>query len=289
MSDVVIKQNDPITKNNQKITDVSNVIPNITKQVKIFYDKALAINTVEQRPFSCSDYPNLSGENYRQYIQKLRPVLEKTHNSRPAFYKIKGVYLSGDSHKITVSPTGDAADLIAILKSLKSQPAKIHDIKIKINACIHEGLIQKGCTPHEQNNSILVKNLPVTDNNMTLKALVYPKIIQIDVGCSYKPIVYDVKSLLYLCEILAQASMSLMHLSGCTLPPVNEWMITHYHLNKDGNYAINGQTFHFTVGDVSTGLIRYYSKSMPDGTLIPRVEQITTPSTSLFEEMKNVI
>jgi len=289
MSDTVCKKSNHYTKNNQKITDVSNVIPDITKQVKIFYDKALKINTLEHRPFSCEDYPNLSKGNYRQYIQKLRPVLEKTHNSRPAFYKIKGEYLPGDSHQITFSPTGDAPDLIDILKSLKDQPAKIHDIKLKINASIHEELKKTGCTPNKKNNSILIKNLPVNDNNIVLKALVYPKTIQIDVACSYKPLVYDGKTLLYLHEILAQVSIHLFHFSGCELPPVYDWIITHYHLNKDGNYAINGQNFHFTVGEVSTGLIRYYSKLMQDGTKIPRVEQIVTPSISLFEEMKKVI
>jgi len=115
MSDIVCKRNDHYTKNNEKITDVGNVIPNITKQVKIFYDKALKINIVENRPFSCEDYPNLSKENYRQYILKLRLVIEKVRNSRPAFYKIKGVYLPGDSHKITISPMGDATDLIETL------------------------------------------------------------------------------------------------------------------------------------------------------------------------------
>ena len=289
MSDIVCKRNNHYTKNNQKVTDVGNVIPEMTKQVKIFYDKALKINTVEHRPFSCEDYLNLSKVNYRQYIRKLRPVLEKVRNSRPAFYKIKSVYLPGDSHKITISPMGDAADLIEILKSLKDQPAKIHDIKLKINASIHEKLKQKGCTPNKKNNSILIKNLPVTDNNIILKALIYPKTIQIDVACSYKPIVFDVKTLLYLHEILAQASMHLLHLSSCKLPTVNDWIITHYHLNKDGNCAINGQNFHFTVGEVSTGLIRYYSKLMPDGTTIPRVEKIQTPSIPFFEEIKKAM
>ena len=93
MSDIVCKKSYHYTKNNQKITDVSNSIPDITKQVKIFYDKALKINILEHRPFSCEDYLNLSKVNYRQYIRKLRPVLEKVRNSRPAFYKIKGVYL----------------------------------------------------------------------------------------------------------------------------------------------------------------------------------------------------
>jgi len=289
MSDIVCKKSNHYTKNNQKITDVNNVIHDITKQVKIFYDKALKINTIEHRPFSCEDYPNLSKGNYRQYIKKLRPVLEKVRNSRPAFYKIKGGYLPGDSHKITFSPMGDALDLIDILKSLKDQPPKIHDIKLKINASIHEELKQTGCTPNKKNNSILITNLPVNDNNIVLKALVYPKTIQIDVACSYKPLVYDGKTLLYLLEILAQVSIHLFHFSGCKLPPVYDWIITHYHLNKDGNYAINGQNFHFTVGEVSTGLIRYYSKLMQDGTKIPRVERIVTPSISLFEEMKKVI
>lgn len=271
------------------VTDNRHANHPLSRTLRNFLSECKKINEKEYRPFSYLDFQQLSKNNFRQRIRRCKGYLEVVIPSHPTFYKLKGIELPGDFRRVTFKPTGGGSQLIDILESLEDQPAKIHDIKLKLNSEIHQALVEKGCTPHPRNNCIQIRHIPITDNNIVIKALVYPKTIQIDVACSYKPIVYDVGSLLYLTEILKEASMYLTTLSGIILAPVKDWVITHYHLNKDGSYEINGQDFHFTMEQISNGLIRYYSKLMPDGTKIVRLEQIQTPSIPVFKVMQKVI
>jgi len=156
------------------------------------------------------------------------------------------------------------------------------------NSELHTALLDKGLTKDYHNHSIKI-NFDSTDSNVTTKILVYPNTIQIDLGCTYKPLIYDPKSIWYLHEHLAKISYHLTGLSGVLLPTVDTWIITHWHFNKDGTESFNGQNFHHTIDDVNTGLIRFYSKTMEDGTIIPRLEQIQTPHNSLEEEMKRAM
>jgi len=180
-------------------------------------------------------------------------------------------------------------EFVKLLSTLKDQPAKIHDIKIRIdNSELHEMLLQKGCHKDRHNHSIKV-NFETIDNNITTKVLIYPKTIQVDIGCTYKPLIYDIKTIWYLHEHLSKISYHLTGLSGVILPTVDNWIITHYHFNKDGSEAYNGQNFHYTVEDVNTGFIRFYSKLMKNGKSIPRLEKIQTPQTPLKDEMKRAM
>jgi len=175
-----------------------------------------------------------------------------------------------------------------LLSMLKQQTPMIHDIKIKIETDqLHESLVSKGLTVHENNHSIKI-NFDSDDNNIVTKILVYPNTVQIDIGCIYKPLVYDSKTIWYLHEHLSKISYHLSLISGVILPSVEQWIVTHQHMNKDG-LSFNGQAFHFTVEEVNTGLIRFYSKKMPDGTQIPRLEQIQTPQNSIEDEMKRAM
>jgi len=176
-----------------------------------------------------------------------------------------------------------------LLLLLGQEEPKIHDIKVKVeNNELHHILVSQGATVDDHNHSIKI-NFDSNDNNVTTKILVYPKTIQIDIGCTYKPLVYDVKTFFYLHEHLSKISYHLFTLSGVSLPPADEWIFTHYHMNKDGSVAWNGQSFHFTVEEVGSGMIRFYSKKMQDGTVIPRLEQIQTPQNSLDQEMKKAM
>ncbi len=183
---------------------------------------------------------------------------------------------------------GDGSQLVEILESIQGQPAKIHDIKVQCHSsAMHAALVAQGSAPLASNKSITVK-IPVSNKNILIKALVYPKTIQFDVACSYKPLVKDKRSLEYLTDILEEASTWLREQTGVTLPSVLQWIITHYHLNKDGQLAINGRDFHITVEDNSNVFTRYYSKQI-EGKTIARLEQIRTPRVSLLEFMKEAV
>lgn len=271
---------------NYSVTNNSNYHC-LTRTQKNFLKKGKKINLQEKRAFSYEDYDMKPG-TFRQYIYRLKPYIEIQKKSIPTYYKIKGISLPLDSHLVTPKPMGDAQQLITILESLKNQPAKIHDIKIQFASDIHKGLVEKGSTINPSNHSIKITNIPTTDNNIVLIAMVYPKTTQLNVGCTYKPIVYDVDSLLYLMEILGQASMSIFGISGIHPPNVKDWMVTQYHFNKD-SVALDGKSFHITLGELSSGLIRYYTKILQNGSTIARVEQIRSPNISILDMMKEVV
>jgi hypothetical protein len=274
-----------ITKdNNSQVTLDSNTLPRAQKE---FYEKAKSINENEQRPFSFLDFKELKPNNFRHIIHKLKPQLEIVTKGHPTFYKIKGIELPGNSHRVTFVPMGLANNLVSLLSSLKDQPAKIHDIKIKVKTRIYDDLKSKGFLINPKNHGIIIRNIPVHDNNLKVHALIYPELIQIDVGCTYRPIVFDTGSLLYLSQSLSDCAFHIGCLAGAPIPlPVKDWIVTHYHLNKDGSYGIDCQDFHFTIGEVTAGMIRYYSKIMPDGTKIQRLEEIQTPQKPIFELIK---
>ena len=250
-------------------------------------DKAYTINVDGHRPFCVADYPLLSSTNFRRIIHELGDNIERVGNSRPQFYKLKGIKLPGDTRKVTLEPMGvQEEEFQKILAKLKDQPPAIHDVKIRIdNSELHSALLNKRYSKNKHNHSIKV-NFEGFDNNTTTKILVYPNTIQVDIGCTYKPLVYNIKTIWYLHEHLSKISYHLTGLSGVILPSVDNWIITHYHYGKDGLEAINGQSFHHTIEDVNTGLIRFYSKLMKNGERIPRLEQIQTPQNSLSDEMK---
>jgi len=280
-----------VSKSNGLEVTPSNSLP---KSLMQFVETAHEINTKYQKPFCYKDFPNLKESNFRKIIFKLSHepynIIERVGKGNPQFYKLRGLKLAGDSHKVTVEGMGVGVDsLINLLSKIKEQPLKIHDIKVKIsNNELHDALVCKGSSVNEKNHSIKI-NFESFDNNVTTKILVYPNTVQIDIGCTYKPLIYDISTVWFLHEHLSKISYHLSWLSGVFLPSVDSWIITHWHFGKDGAEAFNGQNFHYTINDVNTGLIRFYSKSYPDGTAKPRLEQIQTPHTTLRDEMKKAM
>jgi len=261
-----------------------------SRSLQQFIDRAYIINVEEHNAFCVDDYPNLSKCNFRSIIRKLGDDIERVGNGRPQFYKLRGIKLPGDTRKVTLEPMRVQEEhFVELISKLKEQPPRIHDIKIRIDDSeLHKELLQKGYSKDKHNHSIKI-NFEGIDNNVTTKILVYPNTIQVDIGCTYRPIVYDPETVWYLHEHLSKVSYHLTGLSGVILPTVNNWIITHWHFNKDGTTAYNGQNFQYTIEDVNTGLIRFYSKLMENGERIPRLEQIQTPQNSLADEMKRAM
>ena len=277
------------------LTQDSNTKPvtlghTFSRSLQQFVDRAYDINVKEQRPFCIVDYPNLTHVNFRRIIRKLGDNIERVGKGRPQFYKLRGIKLPGDTRKITLEPMRvQEEEFEKILATLKNQPPMIHDIKIRIdNSELHTRLLEKGCSKDKNNHSIKI-NFEGIDNNVITKILVYPKTIQVDISCTYRPLIYNIDTVWYLHEHLAKVSYHLTGLSGIVLTTVNNWIITHWHFNKDGTTAYNGQNFHYTIEDVNTGLIRFYSKLMKNDERIPRLEQIQTPQNSLEDEMKRAM
>lgn len=272
-------------ENNDSITINFNVLQRGPRE---FLRRALRINKEEQRPWCYVDFPNLSRGNFRQYILKVKPFIEVVIPGKPTFYKIKGISLPGDSRRITLNPMG-GEQFFTILDSLKFKDSCIHDITIKINnSVLHRKLLLSGKAPDKTNDSFLLPP-PKIDNNITTKILVYSETILLHLGCTYRPLIYDSATIWHLHEYLSKISYWLHVVLEVLLPPVHEWICTHYHFGKDGSQKLSGQSFNFEFNEVTNGLIRFYSKKMLDGTIIPRLEAAITPNRNIEDEMKKTL
>lgn len=279
-------------KYNETITFPTNTYNvNLTESLIRFVDHALKINLVEQRPWSLNDF-NLKSNNFRQKLRSLKNIIEKVVGGHPSYYKIKGVNLPGDSHSITFRPMGVNEQLREYMNELKDQPPMIHDIRFRINTKdIYDSLFNKGLTPNSNNNSILFPIPTSFDPAYTLQLLAYPKHTQLIVGCTFRPIIYDVRGILDLSALLGRVIETLVNFIAepISIPSISHWICTQYHFNKDGSAELSGQDFHFTFENVSGEMIRIYSKRFPNGSKKVRLEKIVTPKATLQEEFENVM
>ena len=102
----------------------------VTKSQKKFLKEAIRINIDENRPFDCYDFSLMSRTNFRQMIYRLGSVIAIGYKSNPCYYRVKGTPWKKRLPIAKNKTTG--ATMIELLKKLKDQPPKIHDIKLKI-------------------------------------------------------------------------------------------------------------------------------------------------------------
>jgi len=180
--------------------------------------------------------------------------------------------------------------IIDILKKLRQQPPSIHDLKLKFESDLHSKLLDQDYQVIPSNHGIILK-LPRLDSNIVVKILVYPHTTQVDIGCTFKPFVYDISGVLQLTALLGRITQLISLLAGpdVEIPEINKWIVTHYHFGKDGKEEYNGQSFHRSYEEVANGFVRFYSKKMDNGRTIPRIEQIQTPHDSLDKAISNII
>lgn len=274
------------TKSNGFVTNKTNGY-GITKKQKQFLDKAKDINIISRRPFSCSDFPEFSDSNFRQMIHRLKEHIEIIVKSNPCFYKVRGVQLGRSDGFVTDHPTGEK--LIWMLNQLKNQPASIHDIKIQFDSNLYETVSKIPKIETNPKNKGIFLNCELISGYPT-KLLIYPTKIQIDIACTFNPIIYDNQGAIFLIILLTNLQNFLISLgkSHVQIPDFRQWIITHYHFGKDGKEEWNGESFHITIAAAFDGLTRYYSKTMPNGKKIPRGEQIRTPKIMISDELEKM-
>ncbi|MBI3639689.1 MAG: hypothetical protein HY223_05170 [Thaumarchaeota archaeon] len=275
-------------KSNRSVTDRRN---GSRYDIDQFYKRALYICEKEKRPFSFTDYENLTQGNFRQYIHRSRDKIETVKKGRPTLYKVKGIELAGDSHRITNRGTGGIPEFDHLLESLRDQPPMIHDIHLKFESDVHSKLVSMGLSVNPTNHAIENLRYASLDNNINTKILVYPKLTLIIIGCTLKPFIYDISGVLSLFSHLSQVQFYLSGLTNheSTIPDVKTWIVTRYDFNKDGSESVSGGPFCREFENVSTGLIRFYLKKMPNGERIPRLEQTRTPGKSISDIVEEIL
>ncbi|MFZ1077922.1 MAG: hypothetical protein WAN47_10890 [Nitrosotalea sp.] len=259
--------------------------------IEQFYKRALSICETGKRPFCFKDFDDISPGNFRQYVHRSGSKIEIVKKGRPTLYKVRGIELAGDSHRITNRVTGVNPEFEHLLESLRDQPPMIHDIHLKFESELHSSLVSKGLSVNPTNHAIENIRYAALDNNIKTKILVYPYTTQIIIGCTCKPIIYDASGIWSLFSYLSQVQFHLSELTNhqVVIPEVKTWIVTRYDFNKDGSESVIGGPFCMEFQDVSNGLIRFYLKKMPNGERIPRLEQTRTPNKSISDIVQEIL
>src|SRR6185437_1146051 len=82
-------------------------------------------------------------------------------------------------------------NMLKFFSSLEEAIPSIHDVKIKFTSDLHYHLVHLDFPTNKNNNGIKIE-IPTEDKNIIIKALVYPKTVQVDIGCTFRPFSCDI-------------------------------------------------------------------------------------------------
>lgn len=183
---------------------------------------------------------------------------------------------------IQIPKEGMGVDLIQYIMDADNTTPALHDIKIKFESDLHKYLASKNLPVNQKNQSIKI-TIPTNNPNVTVKALVYPKTIQLDVGCTDEAYSDDDAGKKQLALLLSSTWQYLCEYSGhrAEIPEPFNWIITHYHYGKDGKMEYDGKKFHITAYNALGEFIRAYSKTLLDGSTIVRIEKVRTEKITI--------
>ena len=189
-----------------------------------------------------------------------------------------------------IDKKGMGGNLIKYILDAQKSPAALHDIKITLHSNLHRYLVEQGYLPNKHNKMIkLEMNNPYFTS---VKFIIYPKTITIDIGCSTEPITYLPAGGIRLSSLLAKVQHFLCEQSShnAIIEPIEKWCLIHHHKNQDGKITYQGEGFHILIENLLGGIIRAYSKRFADGSIFVRIEEIKTEKilvTKLLEYMKH--
>jgi len=186
--------------------------------------------------------------------------------------------------RIESKDTGvDNNKILSIIKNALKQPPSLHDITIKLDSDLHHYLISLGYNPKTANKLVQL-DLQTNDDETTVKASVYPKIIQIHIACSNKPFPITDEGKQRLLSLLGQILAQMCQLSEhkAKFQKISLWVITHYHHGQDSLISYNGAKFEMTMEKATENFSRVYDKEI-DGQRIIRIEEIMTPKCTVEE------
>ena len=260
------------------ICNANGIVP--TQSQMKFIKKGLEINVIRKSWWSYQDFA-MSQVNFRQMVHRLKKIIIKEINSRPAFYRFKGIEVPGSVTKMYTGGEGVSAHFEKLLLDLKHQPPCMHDLRIHTTTNLYDKLCLRGMLPNKQNNSFTIE-IP-TKSRFTTKLNVYKNKMQFMIGCSQKPTPYAVYGFQELIFHLGQVIQYLIGYANSyfEIQPVSDWIVTYYHFNRDG-IIIQSPIFNYTIEDLENHS-RVYMKHFDDGTTRPRYEELRTPKKPLSE------
>jgi len=284
-----------LRKNILKATDESNEysINGLSPKLREFIEKGRRINRLGQ-DFCFRDFPELKKGTFRQRIRRLRERgwIVTTIKGWFSYYRIKGEYTGRERRTVTHEGMGVGTNMQNIINEASKQIPTIHDIKIKFSSTqLYKNAVKKGMIPNKQNKGIFLDKKTLT-KDIYAKIAIYPKTVTVDLSCTWEPIIYDIRGAQ---ELLGH--LEILRLDLCSsfqtrdVPNSLDWVVTHYHLNQDGQTEFSDESFHRTISDMVGGFIRIYAKKFPDKSLRLRLERIITPECTVktqVNDMKNL-
>ena len=275
-----------------KVTDESNglQIENLSPKLQEFVKKGKIINRLGQ-DFCCKDFPELGDTLFRQRIFKLRKLGWIITNCKGShtYYRIKGEYTGWERKDITHEGMGVGTNMKNIINETSKKIPSIHDIKIEFKSeDTYRNAIKLGKIPNPKNKGIFEDKLWVSGHSYA-KIAIYPKKVVFDIGTTYYPIVYDFRGALKLIKSVTVVENYLItQYRPRDMPNNLDWVVTHYHLNQDGQTEFSGTPYHRTISDFTGGFIREYSKRFPDASTRERKERIITPETTVRSQANDM-
>ncbi|EGG41858.1 Hypothetical protein Nlim_1301 [Candidatus Nitrosarchaeum limnium SFB1] len=190
--------------------------------------------------------------------------------------------------EISYKGTGDV--LVKFIEHLSNGVEEIHDLKIKFSGELHKHLLKKGHVENKSNKGIFLE-IPTGEKYLTVKISIYPKTIHIDIGCSNEPFTYDSMGALRLSSLLSRIEnvLRITTENKAEICDVGKWMIVHRHCGIDGNIIeLTGNAFNITINELNKDFIRGYTKILPDGRIIPRLEVTNTEQITVNQLIQNM-
>jgi hypothetical protein len=277
------------------VTDQSNThsINSLSPTLKEFAKKIQIKNRLGQ-DVCVRDFPELKKNTFRQRIRRLKDkgLIITVIKGTFAHYKIKGENTSRTKRTVTHEGMGVGANMQEIINEASKQIPTIHDIKIKFPSTqLYKNAIKKGMDVNPSNKGIFLDKLPLV-KDIYAKIAIYPETVTIDLSCTWEPIIYDIRGAQ---ELLGHLNLLQYYLYSTfnthDVPESLDWVVTHYHLNQDGQTEFTGEAFERTISDMVGGFIRIYAKRFPDKSTRIRLERIITPECTVkaqVNDMQNV-
>lgn len=184
-----------------------------------------------------------------------------------------------------VKKRGMGVDLVDRIIEATKEQLSMHDIKIQIeNTDLHQHLEKQGFPQHNKNKGMKLQ-MSSAYINSTVRILVYPKTIQIDIGCTDEPFSLLPAGAVRLAKLLEQIHYFLCKESihQAEIPEIGKWWITHQHRGHDSKISYDGEKFHILCENVLGMITRAYSKDSKNGTRFIRVEEILTERIRVAE------
>ncbi len=264
----------------------------LTRAKEQFLKKSYYINKVKGNYFVHSDFHSMTKSNYRQMVHRLGSVIVQDFRSNPAFYRLRGIDVNPN---VTMRSRGVSEiqevdpEFQELLESCKDQPVMMHDIRIKTKTeGLYERLLETKTIPNQQNKAFTLHSF--IDKRLSTKINVYRNgTIQIMIGCARLPLAYSVNGFNVLIFHLGRVFEELSYRIGkdFVYPPIGDWIIDYFHLNKDG-VTIDANRFNYTISQHSNHSV-FYIKKFQNGEVKPRYEEQRTPHKTISELMQGVI